>query len=143
LHRLGGYHLIDFFLAVTADTTIGWIKDYLEQNGHISTTSAMYFTAGRRRASISDTMESLGLGELSHLRVNLIVPGGASRRMDIGTFTFIFVSYLIWNLWQMHRRARREVLVLRLRTQPFAEATMVMLKWHPHYQYVPVKHTSS
>ncbi|KAJ7023778.1 hypothetical protein C8F04DRAFT_1271025 [Mycena alexandri] len=74
---------MNFFLAVTADTTIGWIKDYLEQNKHISTTSAVYFTAGGRRASIVDTMESLGLGELSYLQVNLIVPGGASTHMDI------------------------------------------------------------
>lgn len=138
MHPLGGYHLIDFFLAVTADTTIGWIKDYLEQNDHISTTSAVYFTAGRRRASISDTMESLGLGELSHLQVNLIVPGGASRHMDIGTFAFIFESYFIWNTWQMRRKARREILALRPQTRPFAEATMVTLKWH-----VPVKRTSS
>ncbi|KAJ7023779.1 hypothetical protein C8F04DRAFT_1193088 [Mycena alexandri] len=65
-------------ISVTADTTIGWIKDYLERNKHISTTSAVYFTAGGRRAFILDTMESLRLGELSYLRVNLIVPGGAT-----------------------------------------------------------------
>ncbi|KAJ7875901.1 hypothetical protein B0H14DRAFT_2568497 [Mycena olivaceomarginata] len=38
----------------------------------------LYFTHGGRRVNWTDTMQSLGLGPLSHLQMRVIVPGGAN-----------------------------------------------------------------
>ena len=89
--------LIDFFPAVTPNTTMSWIRDYLAQDGYYAlATSDVTFTVGRRQASYLDTMKSLGLGEIVfHLRVDRRVPGGAPGRRDPGTSRSYFSFVLI------------------------------------------------
>ena len=64
---------------VAQNTTVSEIFERLGNLGHVPSTGHgnLYFTAGLRRASPEDTMESLNLGPLGHLHIRFPVVGGA------------------------------------------------------------------
>jgi hypothetical protein len=68
-------------------TTIGEIYMHLMSLGVVPTAGPLhlYFTHAGHRVSWSDTMQSLGMGPLSHLQMRIVIPGGA----DPGVLTSI------------------------------------------------------
>ena len=64
---------------VTNTTTVYALYGHLISLGLVPTNRQhLYFTHGGRRVNWTDTMQSLGLGPLSHLQMRVIVPGGAN-----------------------------------------------------------------
>ena len=68
-------------LLVGKKTTVEQIFRILEALGLVPMEGKhqFYFTHSGRKIEWTDTMESLGVGPLSHLFLTLIVPGGAKR----------------------------------------------------------------
>jgi hypothetical protein len=70
---------------VTQNTTINEVFERLGNLGRVPSTGrgCLYFTAGLRRATCEDTMETLNLGPLSNLHMRVAVLGGAPDGMHI------------------------------------------------------------
>ncbi|KAJ7140880.1 hypothetical protein C8R44DRAFT_726592 [Mycena epipterygia] len=68
-------------VVVSKNTTIQSLFEHLESLGFVSTDEdhRYYFTHGGRKIAWTDTMESLGIGPISHLFLKLVIPGGAKR----------------------------------------------------------------
>jgi hypothetical protein len=77
---------------VTNTTTVYELYGHLLSLGLVPANHQhLYFTHGSRRVNWTDTMQSLGLGPLSHLQMRIIVPGGANAGM------FSIISSLVLN----------------------------------------------
>lgn len=73
---LGLFHKLKSIpVSVTKSTAAADIYQYLGLPSELR--NSFYFTAGRRKLSWDDTMESHNLGALSHLHLRLVVPGGS------------------------------------------------------------------
>ncbi|KAJ7801282.1 hypothetical protein B0H14DRAFT_2615489 [Mycena olivaceomarginata] len=136
-----GFQARSLPVVVNGETTIDGIYWQLQNLGVVPTSGFphFYFTYGGRRIRWDDTMNSLGLGPLSHLHLKLAIPGGATQGPDLGTFwnprpipfyrTHFGSDYL--SLWHSVR-----IITARLVTVPDFSNTnfFYYLTWGPTWQ---------